>query len=124
MKAMDEILRVAVVNRVPENELPEAMLVLSDMEIDHYFHPYANFDFMDTMAAKFYRAGYKKCPKLILWNINARNDTFLSNREDVILVSGQSASTFKNLVRALNGMTAYDYMLSVLNDKAYDKVCV
>ena len=124
MKAMDEILRVAVANRVPEDELPEAMLVLSDMEIDHYFRPNTNFDFMDTIAAKFHRAGYKKCPKLILWNINARNDTFLSNREDVILVSGQSASTFKNLVKALNGMSAYDYMLSVLNDKAYDKVRV
>ena len=122
MKAMDKILQVAVANRVPENELPEAMLVLSDMEIDHYFRPQANFDFMDTVAAKFRRAGYKKCPKLVLWNIEARKDTFLSNREDVILVSGQSASTFKSLVNALNGMTAYDYMLSVLNSEAYSKI--
>ena len=76
---------------------------------------------MNTLEAKFRAAGYQ-CPKLILWNINARNDTFLSNREDIILVSGQSASTFKNLIRALNGMTAYEYMVSILNGKAYDKI--
>ena len=121
MKGMEEILRVAIENRVPRNEMPKAMLVLSDMEIDAYFRPTARWDFMDTLEAKFRAAGYQ-CPKLILWNINARNDTFLSNREDVILVSGQSASTFKNLVRALNGMTAYDYMVSILNGKAYEKI--
>ena len=122
MKAMDEILRVAVVNRVSESELPKAMLVLSDNEIDCYFRPSANWDFMDTLEAKFRAAGYRHCPKLIMWNINARHDTFLSNREDVVLVSGQSASTFKNLIRALNGMTAYEYMVSILNGKAYEKI--
>ena len=122
MKAMDEILRVAVVNHVSESELPKAMLVLSDNEIDHYFRPSTNWDFMDTLEAKFRAAGYRHCPKLIMWNINARHDTFLSNREDVVLVSGQSASTFKNLIRALNGMTAYEYMVSILNGKAYEKI--
>jgi hypothetical protein len=123
MKAMNEILRVAVANGVPNSEMPKAMLVLSDNEIDRYYRPNVNWDFMDTLEAKFRAYGYE-CPKLILWNINARNDTFLSNREDVVLVSGQSASTFKNLVRALNGMTAYEYMVSILNGKAYDKIRV
>ena len=123
MKAMNEILRVAVANGVSNSEMPKAMLVLSDNEIDRYYRPNANWDFMDALEAKFRAYGYE-CPKLILWNINARNDTFLSNREDVILVSGQSASTFKNLIRALNGMTAYEYMISILNGKAYEKIRV
>ena len=123
MKAMNKILRVAVANGVSNGEMPKAMLVLSDNEIDRYYRPNVNWDFMDTLEVKFRAYGYE-CPKLILWNINARNDTFLSNREDVILVSGQSTSTFKNLVRALNGMTAYEYMVSILNGKAYDKIRV
>lgn len=123
MKGMQEILRVAITNRIPKNEMPKALLVLSDNEIDQYYRPSANWDFMDALEAKFHAYGYE-CPKLILWNINARNDTFLSNREDVVLVSGQSAATFKNLIRALNGMTAYDYMISILNDKAYAKVSI
>lgn len=123
MKAMNEILRVAIANGVPNSEMPKAMLVLSDNEIDQYYRPNVNWDFMDTLEAKFRAVGYE-CPKLILWNINARNDTFLSSREDVVLVSGQSASTFKNLVRALNGMTAYEYMVSILNGKAYEKIRV
>ena len=123
MKAMNEILRVAVANGASNSEMPKAMLVLSDNEIDRYYRPNVNWDFMDTLEAKFRAYGYE-CPKLILWNINARNDTFLSNREDVVLVSGQSASTFKNLIRALNGMTAYEYMVSILNGKAYEKIRV
>ena len=123
MKGMQEILRVAVTNRIPKNEMPKALLVLSDNEIDQYYRPNTNWDFMDTLEAKFRAYGYE-CPRLILWNINARNDTFLSNREDVVLVSGQSAATFKNLIRALNGMTAYEYMVSILNDKAYAKVSI
>ena len=120
-RAMNEILRVAVKNEVPNEEMPKAMLVLSDMEIDYYFRPDTNWDFMDTIEAEFKAAGYE-CPKLILWNINARKDTFLSNRKDVVLVSGQSTSTFKNLIGALNGMTSYEYMLQVLGAKAYDKI--
>ena len=57
MKGMQEILRVAITNRVPKNEMPKALLVLSDMEIDHYFRPNARFDFMDTLEVKFREAG-------------------------------------------------------------------
>ena len=59
-----------------------------------------------------------------MWNVEARNDTFLSQSEDVILVSGQSASTFKNLCMSLDGKTAWDFMLETLNDKMYDCVVV
>lgn len=123
--AMRKILDTCIAYNVPEEELPEALIVISDMEIDQYMRPGYSYDFMDTLTYQFHQAGYNKAPKLILWNVQARNDTFLSNREDVIFCSGQSAGTFKNLIRFLNGqtlLTATDFMLEVLLQKCFDRI--
>ena len=119
--AFDEVLRTAVNHRVPASEMPETFVVISDMEIDHYMRPGRHWDFLQTMSAKYERYGYK-LPRIILWNVNARKDTVLSQSEDVIFISGQSASSFKALCQNLDGITAYELMLQVLNGKAYDKV--
>jgi hypothetical protein len=119
--AFDEVLRTAVNHRVPASEMPETFVVISDMEIDHYMRPGRHWDFLQTMSAKYERYGYK-LPKIVMWNVNARKDTVLSQSEDVIFISGQSASSFKALCQNLDGITAYELMLQVLNGKAYEKV--
>jgi hypothetical protein len=93
------------------------------MEIDRYMRPGANWDFVATQKAKFAAYGYQ-LPKLVLFNVEARKDTFLTQSEDVIFVSGQSVSSFKNLCQSLSGKTAWDFMLDVLNDKMYDCVAI
>ena len=120
-KAFMAILETAVNHRVPKNEMPETLVVISDMEIDRYMRPGRHWDFLDMMRARFKRHGYK-LPRIILWNVNARKDTFLSQGEDVLFVSSQSASVFKQLCQNLDGMTAYDLMIQTLNAPAYSKV--
>ena len=122
-KAFDEILDHAVRNRISPKEMPKALVVISDMEIDQYMRPGYKWPFLDVMRGKFAMYGYT-LPKIILWNVEARNDTFLSQSPDVIHVSGQSASTFRNLCQTLDGKTAWDFMVEVLNDKQYDCVKV
>ena len=73
------------------------------------------------MKHSFNVTGYEM-PKIILWNVEARQDTYLSQNPDVIYVSGSSPSVFKSFIGALNGETAYDVMLKTLNDKMYDCV--
>ena len=121
--AFDHILEHAVRNRISPKEMPAALVVISDMEIDQYMRPGYKWPFLDAMKAKFAAYGYT-LPKIVLWNVEARNDTFLSQSPDVIHVSGQSASTFRNLCQTLDGKTAWDFMLEVLNDKQYDCVKV
>ena len=82
-----------------------------------------NWDFLQVLRKKFADCGYE-LPKLIMWNVEARHDTFLTNNENVLFVSGQSASTFKQLCANLNGKTAWDLMIETLNDKMYDCVRV
>lgn len=123
MGAFDYILDHAIRNRIPANEMPKALVVISDMEIDPFFLPGSNFGFVETARLKFARAGYQ-LPNLVMWNVEARHDTFLTKDENVLLVSGQSASVFKQLCAILNGKTAYDLMLETLNDKMYDCVVI
>ena len=121
-KAFDMILQHALQHNVSPADMPKALIVVSDMEIDPYFHG-KGFDFVKYQKAKFAQHGYE-LPKLVMWNVEARNDTFLSQSDNVLLVSGQSASMFKQLCGDLNGVTAWDLMLKTLNDPMYDCIKV
>ena len=120
-RAFKEILEVAVANKIPANQMPKTLVVISDMEIDHYMRPGAHWDFLKTQRVRFEAFGYK-LPKIVMWNVNARKDTVLSQSEDTIFISGQSPSSFKALCQNLDGVTAYELMLQVLNGEAYSKV--
>ena len=119
-KAFDYILNHALKTNVANEEMPKALVVISDMEIDRYMSG-RGLGFVETMKEKFMAHGYE-LPKLVLFNVEARNDTFLSQSQDVINISGQSISTFKHLCGILEGKTSYDMMLEILNDKMYDCV--
>lgn len=120
--AFKYILNFAISNRVAPHEMPSALVVISDMEIDRYLSTH-NFDFLQMMEKMFNSYGYN-LPKIILWNVEARNDTFLTQDKKVIKLSGQSTSVFKGLMDRLNGITDYEMMLRTLNDKMYDCVKV
>jgi hypothetical protein len=117
------VLNHAIDHHITNADMPKALVVISDMEIDPYFRGRRNMDFVQKWVAEFARFGYT-CPKLVMWNVEARNDTFLSQSNDVVLVSGQSASTFRNLCQSLGGKTAWDFMCEVLNDPMYDCVVI
>ena len=118
--AFNYILSNATYNNVSNEDMPKALVVISDMEIDRYMSG-RGLGFVETMKNKYAQFGYE-LPKLIFWNVEARNDTFLSQSEDVINISGQSASIFKTFIGALNGKTSWDIMIETLNDKMYDCV--
>ena len=122
-RAFQYILDHALEYHIKNDDMPKALVVISDMEIDPYFRGRRNMDFVQKWVAEFAKFGYT-CPKLVMWNVEARNDTFLSQSDDVVLVSGQSVSTFHNLCQSLGGKTAWDFMCEVLNDPMYDCVVI
>ena len=121
--AFNKILETAVLYKIPKNQMPKTLVVISDMEIDCYMRPGRHWDFLKVMEARFNAKGYE-LPAIYLWNVNARKDTFLSQSEKVYFVSGQSPSIFKQICNAVDGMTAYDLMIQTLNSPAYDKVTI
>ena len=120
-KAFRAVLDLAVGNGVADKDMPKTIVVISDMEIDCYMRPGRHWDFLTKMKA-LYAAHGLTLPKIVMWNVNARKDTVLSQDEQTIFISGQSASSFKALCQNLDGVTAYELMLQVLNSAAYREV--
>ncbi len=108
-KAFAKIYEIAREN----NEAPDALVVISDGEIDSYTRT------ANSIVAK-WRNEYAKiglvAPKLIMWNVASRGNRYLAKKDDVGIayISGSSASTFKELTTliAMDAVTAMKMILS------------
>lgn len=119
-RAFTSILDLSIRNRVSASDMPKALVIISDMEIDRCTAP--NWDFLAKQKAKFAQYGYT-LPNVVFWNVDSRKDTFLvdDNRPGVQLASGHSASTFKSVINGV-GLTPYQAMVECLSDERYDRV--
>jgi hypothetical protein len=120
--AFNRILDIALYNDVPNDKMPKALIVVSDMEINSCTSQWGRETYSSTVERKFKAAGYD-VPTLIFWNVNSRKNTFLADtyNTNTILVSGQSTAVFKTLMGSI-GMTSEEYMLSVINSDRYQKI--
>ena len=124
--AFDMLLKAAIKGKVPQSDMPRAIVAISDMEIDAAYPCPCKYgessnptDFTTLMEEKFKKAGYKM-PTLVYWNVEARQDTFHAEQNDnVRFVSGQSASTFKTLCEDCDSFDAVALMLRVLDGERY-----
>jgi len=88
VKAMKKILDTAVKGKVAQEEMPEMLLIMSDMQ----FNQCAKFDdsAMKMIARKFEEAGYE-LPKIVFWNLNAKDNVPAKyDASGVALISGFS----------------------------------
>jgi hypothetical protein len=124
--AFQLILDVALTNKVPQEEMPKSLVIISDMHFDEVMSSKGRMTdtFYQKMKNKFSDYGYE-IPTVIFWNVAQREEAFQVNRDEsnVILVSGQSTSTFKNVLANI-GTTPYEFMLNVLNSEEYDVVTI
>lgn len=120
--AFDLVLDIAIKNNVVQDEMPRTLIVISDMEIDDCGN--REWSFYDKMKEKFRKNGYE-IPGIVFWNVNSRHNVFHadSKRPGVQLFSGQSASTFKNLIDCIE-LTPVEAMMRVINDERYDAISV
>ena len=119
--AFMKILDVARLNHVSADEMPKALIVISDMEINGYCHG-RGLDFLSEMERRFKAYGYKM-PKVVFWNVEARENTYHGdvNNPNMQVVSGFSASSFKDILKTLD-YDAYKAMVETLNNPMYDRV--
>jgi len=100
VRAMDKILKTAKAGGVPQEEMPEVLLIMSDMQFDAC----ARFDdsAMKMIERKFNEAGYD-LPKIVFWNLNAHDNVPVKyDTRGVALVSGFSPAI---MVGVLGGDT-------------------
>lgn len=129
----DLLLNTALDNNLKQEELPENIIIISDMEFDEAVGCGSMFNLttmkwieiprkttlMEDISAKWARSGYNM-PKLIYWNVNARqNNIPIKIENGISFVSGFSPSIFKSI---MSGKTAFDLMYEVLNSERYSKI--
>lgn len=122
-RAFMYILDTAIENNVKPEEMPKALVVVSDMEIDPFFRG-KGLDFLEEMTRRFHKAGYS-IPRVLFWCVSARSNTFhaKSTNPNVVFASGYSASAFTSIVKGIN-KTAYEVMYDTLMDAQYDRVAI
>lgn len=107
------ILDVAKKEELSQEDLPETVYIISDMEFDSCTSGTA----YETIEKMYAESGYKK-PNLVFWNVQSRN-SHLPVRYDehgTAMVSGCSPVVFKTV---MEGKTPYEVMLDVLNSPRY-----
>lgn len=122
--ALMKILDVAFENKCSQDEMPKALIVISDMEIDGCTRQAHREQFYDYVSRVYAKWGYK-IPNVVFWNVNSGHDVFLAdkNRKGVQLVSGQSVSMFKNLMGCID-KTPVELMYDVLNSERYQAITI
>ncbi|OUO77939.1 hypothetical protein B5F53_12060 [Blautia sp. An249] len=120
--ALLKILDVAIENHCTQEEMPKSLIIISDMEINRCTEQEHGENFYDYVARVYEEHGYR-IPNVVFWNVNSRHDVFLAdkNRKGMQLVSGQSASTFKNLIGCVD-KTPVEMMYAVLNSERYQAI--
>lgn len=128
-RAFNLILETAIANGLSQDQMPKALVIISDMEFDQArggrwssSSSVNHNSFFEKMVIKFAENGYEM-PNIIFWNVEARQSTYqaFSDYKGVQLASGASPSVFKSLVANI-GKSPYEAMLDVLSDPAYDVI--
>lgn len=139
-KVFDLILTTAVNNRMRQEDLPQNILIISDMEFDScatsgeyqrqrgmwgYYYSGSRTAptqrLFDVIAQRYAAAGYKM-PRLVFWNVASRTGTIPVKENDlgVALVSGFSVNVAKMV---MSGKTdPFECLLETLNSERYASV--
>jgi hypothetical protein len=117
--AFKKILDTAVSAKVPQEEMPGMVLILSDMQ----FNQCVKHDdsAIQMIARKYKEAGYEM-PKVVFWNLNAAygNAPVKFDTSGTALVSGFSPAVVKPLLAGdLDNFTPESVMLKTIMDDRY-----
>lgn len=117
--AFDAILKNAMQNSVPPEDMPKIIMIMSDMQ----FNCCTNYDdsAIQMIERKYRNAGYE-APKVVFWNINAKAGTPVAfDKSGAALVSGFSPSIIKPILKCdFDGFTPESIMRQAVCIPRYD----
>jgi hypothetical protein len=132
--AFDLMLDTAIRNKCSQDEIPQNLIIISDMEFDYCVTSgptnrgrygggnriTSKDTLFEAMSKKWANNGYQM-PHLVFWNVNARqNNIPMLGNGPVSYVSGFSPSIFETI---MSGKTGYDLMMEKLNTDRYECIC-
>lgn len=116
----DLILRTAVKNRLPQEEMPAKLVIISDMEFDCCTRNASLSNFEN--ARRTYEAEGYTLPQLVFWNVQSRNrqQPVRMNEAGVALVSGCTPRLFSMVAGEI--IDPYALMMEVVGSKRYETI--
>ena len=125
----DLLLGTAIKGNVNKKDIPKTIVVISDMEIDQGsgrsiwdrrggWTKESTSTEMERLRQKWVRYGLE-LPRLIYWNVSARNNTILDSGPNVSFVSGMSPTIFKSI---LTGKTGWQLCLETICSERYNMI--
>ena len=130
-KTFDMLLDTAIRNGCSQADLPQNIIIISDMEFDQargagrtYNWATRQYEYnnttadtlMEGIAKKWANYGYQM-PHLIFWNVDARqNNIPMLGNGPISYVSGFSPSIFQTI---MTGKTGYELMMEKLDSERY-----
>lgn len=114
------ILDAAVRNHVSQEELPETLYLISDMEFNSCVRN-ASLSNFENAKRRFAEHGYK-LPQIVFWNVASRNSNqpVTKNEQGVALVSGCTPRLFSMV--ASGELSPYAVMMEVVESERYAKI--
>ena len=128
--AMDLMLNVAVKNHIPVSDMPTTLYIFSDMEFNGCMtcgsasagrwgggsYVRDTDTLFETIAKRWSIHGYE-LPRVIFWNLNARQENIPALGGRFSYVSGFSMNMVETI---LSGKDGYDLMMEKLNTPRYE----
>lgn len=118
----DLVLNTALRHHLKQSDMPEHIIIVSDMQFDQARHDYYSDNdtktLMEKIESKWLRSGYEM-PKLVFWNVNASSgggNIPMRDQYGITFVSGASPVIFEMI---MTGKTAKDLMLDKLLSDRY-----
>lgn len=118
---MKLVLNTAIRNKIPQEEMPGMIVVVSDMQYDGQRFHFGKTLF-ENIIDEYESAGYKM-PRLCFWNINDRGEKSIPLQQNdfgLILCSGFSVQIMKMFMS--NKLDPYEILLETINSPRYDAV--
>lgn len=120
-KTMRLVLDTAIENNLKQEEMPEMITIVSDMQFDPMEHNFSESLF-DHISEEFTESGYK-LPRICFWNVDSEPDKGVpmqNNENGVILCSGFSTNIMNMF---MSGKTdPYEVLLDTLYGERYKPV--
>ena len=115
------ILKTAVKYNMSQEDMPEAILIISDMEFDHATTGFVNKTLFENIRQDFESKGYK-VPRLVFWNVNSRTCGIPIKENDlgVTLVSGFSVNIIDMVMS--DELDPYKCLVKVLESDRYQPI--
>lgn len=96
VKVFELILNTAKTHQLSQEDIPSKLILVSDMQFDHQ----VNVDVTPLQHIKqmYVDSGYE-VPQVIFWNVNSKDNMPITfNEQGVLLISGYSPTTMKNVL--------------------------